>query len=187
MSASMVEHRAAETLSSDTSVSGADAIGRSASNPESPHVSDEQASPDEHDEEYEEEERRPMLSSASSSDRPATGVAPNDATPKKDKKRRSPPRPRWKVILTYVPLATTAVGLTVACQDTVLWNYTPLATSAGTSAPSSPASASASPSSSEPSHDSDPNLVAASTPTNQRADHHGKEVKEGKHNKIPKH
>ena len=42
----------------------------------------------------------------------------------KRKRHRSarPPRPRWRVVTTYVSLATMAVILTIACQDTTLWS-----------------------------------------------------------------
>mmetsp|Transcript_9821 Transcript_9821/g.21189 ORF Transcript_9821/g.21189 Transcript_9821/m.21189 type:complete len:594 (-) Transcript_9821:211-1992(-) len=46
------------------------------------------------------------------------------AAAKNQKKRRAarPPRPRWRVVTAYVSLATLAVILTIACQDTTLWS-----------------------------------------------------------------
>ena len=50
-------------------------------------------------------------------------VTSPQSTNNKNKKRRRhrKPQPRWKVITTYVCLATLAVVLTAACQDTKLW------------------------------------------------------------------
>ena len=42
----------------------------------------------------------------------------------KSRRRDRKPQPRWKVVTTYVCLATLAVILTVACQDTNLWSST---------------------------------------------------------------
>jgi len=55
---------------------------------------------------------------------------------KKKKRRHRKPQPRWKVITTYVCLATLAVVLTAACQDTELWS------SAASSATNSPSASS---------------------------------------------
>ena len=47
--------------------------------------------------------------------------SPQSTNNKKKKRRHRKPQPRWKVITTYVCLATLAVVLTAACQDTKLW------------------------------------------------------------------
>ena len=58
-------------------------------------------------------------------------TAANQST--KRRRRNRQPQPRWKVVITYVCLATLAVILTAACQDTDLWS------SAGSTATGRPA------------------------------------------------
>ena len=55
---------------------------------------------------------------------PSDSSLPPNATPShiKKKRRNRKPQPRWKVVTTYVCLATVAVVLTAACQDTDLWS-----------------------------------------------------------------
>lgn len=60
----------------------------------------------------------------------------------KRRRRNRKPQPRWKVVTTYVCLATLAVILTAACQDTDLWSSagsTATGSSTGTTAQTSDA------------------------------------------------